>query len=253
MSKILRPTSIALLAVLVSGCPEPDPTPAASDTEANNDDTTSTTAPPTTLDGSTTVVMDTTTSIDPSTGSTETGDPTTGGSECEGPIEPNEDIGSAVGRAVATGTNLGAGDHIENVCELRGVESEGESLSGTSGAGTGGSTSGATTVSDSGFDTGGGQAPTYEEFLVRWTAPAAGTYGFDLGGSDYDTVMSITDACGTSELGCNDDCFDLQSGISLDLAAGDTILIVIAGYSGGVGNFVLNISDAALRCIKGKG
>jgi hypothetical protein len=116
----------------------------------------------------------------------------------------------------------------------------------------GGSDTGvATTFSDTGFDT-GFEPPTYEEYLVRWTAPQAGSYGFDLMGSDYDTIMGITDACGTNDLGCNDDCTDLQSGITLELDADETIMIAIGGFGGGTGAFVLNIQEGTGLVCKGK-
>ena len=51
--------------------------------------------------------------------------------------------------------------------------------------------------------------------------------------------------CG-GELDCNDDCMDLQSGLSRELVAGQTLILVVGGYSGGTGNFVLNISDAGI-------
>jgi hypothetical protein len=253
-------------------------------------DTTSTppvtTLPPTTLDSSgTTVGIDTSTTSDDTsgtssgtssdTGSSSSGDTTTGGVVCEEPLEPDEDIGSAVGRAVATGTNLGAGDRLEDLCGLRvfgGSESDsdfsdtGIFTTGISDTGiittgiftTGFSDTGLITsgfsdtdgltgttggFSDTGFSDSGGEAPTYEEYLIRWTAPAAGSYRFDLSGSDYDTVMGITDACGINELGCNDDCTTLQSQLTLDLAADEVIMIIIGGYAGSTGNFVLSIEE----------
>jgi hypothetical protein len=311
MSKLPAPIALGCLASLLSGCP--DPAPVVETESSSSGDTTSgppaTTLPPTTLDSSgTTVGIDTstTTSGDTSTGTStgndsssgsSSGDTTTGGVVCEEPFEPNEDIGSAVGLAVAMGTNLGAGDHLEDLCGLRtfgfetdtdfsdtdfsdtdfsgtGIFTTGFSDTGifpgtTDFSGTGifttsfsdtgifpGTTGfsdtdifpGTTSFSDTGFDT-DFQAPTYEEYLIRWTAPAAGNYRFDLSESDYDTLLGITDACGTSELGCNDDCNSLQSQLSLDLAADQTIMIIIGGYSGQVGNFVLDIEeDAPSEC-----
>jgi len=99
-----------------------------------------------------------------------------------------------------------------------------------------------------GFDT-GFEPPTYEEYLVRWTAPSAGTYRFDLVGSDFDTLLGIADACGVGELGCNDDCFELQSGLALEVDDGQTITIIIGGFAGQGGEFVLNIEeDAGFEC-----
>ena len=109
-------------------------------------------------------------------------------------------------------------------------------------------TTGFTTFSDTGFDT-EFQPPTYEEYVVRWTAPDAGTYRIDLVGSDYDTMLGIADECGAGEIECNDDCFELQSGLAVAVDDGQTITIIIGGYAGQVGEFVLNIEeDAGFEC-----
>jgi hypothetical protein len=307
----LHPAVVVLvLAPLSLGCPGTEPP--ATETEASSsttaDPSTTTITPPTTLDSSgttTTVGPDTTTtsgdttttgsdgtSTSSSGGSTD--DTTTGAVVCDPPFEVNEDIGSMVGLAVVMNTNLGAGDHYEDLCGLRtfgfetdtdfGTDTEvfpgtdtvfgttffpgtdsfptsgftdsfgGTGLSATSFGGTGGftdtfpGTTGFASFGDTGFDT-GFEPPTYEEYLVRWTAPSAGTYRIDLVGSDYDTLLGIADACGMGELACNDDCFGLQSGLALDVDDGQTITIIIGGYAGQTGEFVLNIEeDAALEC-----
>ncbi len=85
-----------------------------------------------------------------------------------------------------------------------------------------------------------GNAPDY---AFEWTAPAAAQYTFDLVGSDYDTVLYVQDAaCGGNELGCNDDAVGLQSVVSVNLAQDQTVVLVISGWNGGAGNFVLNIN-----------
>ncbi len=307
------PSALALLLVpLALGCPGTENP--VTETEASSSGTTvdpsTGVVPPTTLDSSGTTVGDTSTSGSTSTGPDTTGTDTTGTSSgsssddtttgtvvCENGFEPNEDIGTMVGLAVAMGTNLGAGDHYPNLCNLRTFDTGGSDTDfpdtdtgvfpGTTGftdtfpgsdtfppttsppttgftdtfpsttgfTDTFPSTTGftdtfpvTTTFSDTGFDT-DFQPPTYEEYLVRWTAPSAGTYRIDLGGSDYDTLLGIADACGEGELGCNDDCIGFQSGLAVEVEDGEAITIIIGGYAGGVGEFVLNIEeDATFDC-----
>ncbi|MBC8072699.1 MAG: PPC domain-containing protein, partial [Deltaproteobacteria bacterium] len=85
-----------------------------------------------------------------------------------------------------------------------------------------------------------GDAPDY---AFEWTAPADGSYEFDTIGSDYDTVLYLQDlACGGEELVCNDDAFGVASIVNADLVEGQTIIIVVSGFSGNSGAFTLNIS-----------
>jgi len=87
------------------------------------------------------------------------------------------------------------------------------------------------------------QGSSSPDVAFEWTAPAAGTYTIDTVGSMYDTVLFVLDAtCGGPELGCNDDTYDLQSEVVVSLAAGQTVVIVVDGYSGDTGDFVLQIN-----------
>lgn len=80
------------------------------------------------------------------------------------------------------------------------------------------------------------------DYAIEWTAPADGTYDFDLSGSDYDTVLYLQEAaCGGDQIACNDDNFGVQSFLSVDLVEGQTIIIVVSGYFGSSGNFTLAI------------
>ena len=90
---------------------------------------------------------------------------------------------------------------------------------------------------------GGGGSP---DFQVEYTATQAGRYTFDTVGSSYDTVLSAisTTDCLTS-LACNDDFTGLQSQISVDLTAGQVVLLNVDGFSSGSsGDFVLNAAWA---------
>lgn len=85
-----------------------------------------------------------------------------------------------------------------------------------------------------------GDAPDY---TFEFTAPDTASYTFDLGGSDYDTYLYVQDmACNGLELACNDDFIGLQSQVSVNLVQDQTVVIVVSGYSGNSGNFVLNIN-----------
>ncbi len=119
------------------------------------------------------------------------------------------DIGSAVGFAVAVGTNLGAGDDQQTTC------------TGTAG----------------------------EDVLLFWTAPATQTFNIDTLGSDFDTVVAVLDDCGGMEIGCNDQAFGTnQSSMILDATAGTTYAIVVDGWNSATGNFILNITESNATC-----
>jgi len=82
------------------------------------------------------------------------------------------------------------------------------------------------------------------DVAIEWTAPAADLYTFDLSGSTYDTFLMIQDAaCGGPELGCNDDFNGLQSYLEVNLAAGQTVIVVVSGYFGNSGDYTLAIGN----------
>lgn len=72
---------------------------------------------------------------------------------------------------------------------------------------------------------------TASDAVFEWTAPSAGTYDITTAGSDFDTVLYVVaGGCIGDELACNDDSGGLQSAVSVTLAAGQTIAIVVDGY-----------------------
>ncbi len=85
----------------------------------------------------------------------------------------------------------------------------------------------------------GGSDHTY-----NWTAPFDGVYEFSLAGSNFDTALSIRDgSCTSPELSCDDDgAGDLQSRITMRVFEGQTLTIVIDGFDGDTGNYILEIS-----------
>jgi hypothetical protein len=87
---------------------------------------------------------------------------------------------------------------------------------------------------------GGGDA---NDRVIRFVAPAAGTYTFSTDGSSFDTVLTLHQSC-TTQLACDDDSgLGTQSLLSRVMTAGEVVLIVIDGYNGATGNFVLNITS----------
>ncbi|CAM3595600.1 hypothetical protein G4177_13220 [Corallococcus sp. ZKHCc1 1396] len=75
-----------------------------------------------------------------------------------------------------------------------------------------------------------------------WTAPSSGRFTFTTTGSGYDTILQLMDATSSEVLGCNDDANGtLQSSVSLDLAAGQQLVVVVDGYSERCGEFKLNV------------
>lgn len=115
-----------------------------------------------------------------------------------------EDIGSALGQHLSIGTTVGEDNDLDQMCA------------------NGGSV----------------------DRVIRWVAPADGTYRFDTVGSNYDTALAIYENCVSWEIACNDDVGNgvYASRIVLDVEAGDTLLIAVNGYQGSVGDYVLNVN-----------
>lgn len=75
-----------------------------------------------------------------------------------------------------------------------------------------------------------------------WEADCTGTATFSLCGSGFDTTLAIFDACGGTELACNDDFCGLQSQISLSVTSGTTYFIRVSGFNGATGSYTLNVT-----------
>ena len=91
---------------------------------------------------------------------------------------------------------------------------------------------------DSSCGDGGGRDTTYQ-----FTASAAGTYVFDTEGSTIDTILSVLDGCAGAELACNDDTEGSDSEVVFTMDAGQQVILVVEGYGGEPGAFVLNITQ----------
>jgi len=122
----------------------------------------------------------------------------------------SDDLGSAIGLAVATGTTSGGTSTF-------GTPSECSSLAG--------------------------RGP--DEALV-WTAPADGCYAWSLEDSAFDTVLRVFDSCTSgTELACDDDFFaGGTSAIAAEVPAGLSVILVVDGYAtSSSGAYTLDIYD----------
>lgn len=82
-----------------------------------------------------------------------------------------------------------------------------------------------------------------------FTAPAAGTYTFDTHGSQLDTVIYVLDGtCSGTELACDDDGDGSQSALAVDLAADQTVTVVVDGNDDGGLPFSLRVQDGSHVC-----
>ncbi len=80
-------------------------------------------------------------------------------------------------------------------------------------------------------------------------------YNISLEGSSYDCYLHVNagSGCpGSTQVGCNDDYFGLQSFLSLGLNAGELYYIIVDGYDINAGDYVLTITDnCAIECQPG--
>jgi hypothetical protein len=123
---------------------------------------------------------------------------------------------------------------------------------------------GAQTISDSGTYSGCtfsatsmgagatcGSGGTGADIWYAWTPACSGTYTINTQGSDFDTVLSLHSECRNAQgnnftLICNDDGLPNNlSSLQYNAVAGTRYLIRVAGWSGAVGNFELNIVPPA--------
>jgi hypothetical protein len=82
---------------------------------------------------------------------------------------------------------------------------------------------------------GGGGAP---DATFRFTAPSTARYSFDATGSSFDAVIEVHDtSCGGASLGCA-----VSQPLSLNLMAGQSVIVVIDGYFSSQGPYVLQIN-----------
>ncbi|WP_163988090.1 hypothetical protein [Pyxidicoccus caerfyrddinensis] len=92
-------------------------------------------------------------------------------------------------------------------------------------------------------------SPGGPDVSFKWTAPQAGSFTFTTAGSALDTVLHVYRFSTTALLGCSDDVVagtNFTSSVTLTLAAGDVLRIVVDSYSppnSKNGGFKLNIAS----------
>jgi hypothetical protein len=108
------------------------------------------------------------------------------------------------------------------------------------------SVSGSTLDSADRSTSGCGDNPRSGDYVMEYTAPYRSTYVFDTRGSDFDTVLSLKDGgCLGPVRSCNDD-DDYGNATSMLVATmekGETVALVVDGFQGAEGDFVLNVRD----------
>jgi hypothetical protein len=79
----------------------------------------------------------------------------------------------------------------------------------------------------------GSELIAHNDVFFTFTAKQDSLHVFKLCGSSFDSVMGVLDACDGSVLACNDDACGDDSTIALDMSAGDSVVIVVGGFSAG--------------------
>jgi hypothetical protein len=87
------------------------------------------------------------------------------------------------------------------------------------------------------------------DVTYTWTAPFNGTFTFTTTGSLYDTVLELRAFNTLASLGCNDDNGTLQSTVIASLPVGQTILVVVDGFSTDAGSYRVNITPNLLDAV----
>jgi hypothetical protein len=92
--------------------------------------------------------------------------------------------------------------------------------------------------------------PGQFDVWFRFTPATSGPYSLSTCSAAFDTILSLYDSCGGTEIACNDDSCGLRSSISVSLTAGTTYFIRIAGWGGavGTGNLTIGIPAANDLC-----
>jgi hypothetical protein len=88
-------------------------------------------------------------------------------------------------------------------------------------------------------------AGSARDHSLLWAAPDAGTWRFDSEGSSHDTVLwLLPSGCVGPPLGCSDDAegLGLGSRVEVELVAGQSLVVVVAGFRGRAGDWQLNIA-----------
>jgi hypothetical protein len=77
-----------------------------------------------------------------------------------------------------------------------------------------------------------------------YTATGSGVLTVNMcAGASFDTILSAYDACGGTQIACNDDFCGLQSQITFPITAGTTYKIALSGYNGQSGSGTITFSS----------
>lgn len=71
--------------------------------------------------------------------------------------------------------------------------------------------------------------------VFGWSAPAAGWFEFSTDGSNFDSVLTLRDGCGGTQIGCNDDGsdgFTITSKLDYFLEEGQELVIEVSSFNG---------------------
>lgn len=172
-------------------------------------------------------------------------------SSCQAELACNDDSGGVQSRlernmaanetvlVVVDGYNGGSGAWVLNIAAPGAAfPCQDQDIGGATGASV---ASGNTGVADNDLDPSCGLGNANDQ-AIRFVAPAAAQYTFDTFGSSYDTVLSVWSDCST-QTSCNDDSGVLQSEVILNLAQGEAVIVLVDGYNGATGNWVLNVTS----------
>jgi hypothetical protein len=78
--------------------------------------------------------------------------------------------------------------------------------------------------------------------IIRWEAPASGTWSFTTTGSDFDAAVTVFGQCATA-LTCDDyRAGDDQADARVLLSEGDVVHLAVGGVDGETGTWVLNVA-----------
>jgi len=131
-------------------------------------------------------------------------------------------------------------DHPYDDCATPGVLAEGANFVDTTGASHGSQPASGSNASSC--------YTASEDVWYSYTAPSDGLVIMafcNLDGTpaaDFDTVLSVYDACGGTEVACNDDFCAFMSGLGFIATSGSTYMVNVGGWSGGeVGTGVLSV------------
>ena len=97
-----------------------------------------------------------------------------------------------------------------------------------------------------------GAATGSQNLVTFFVAPQDGDYRFSTLGSNFDTILHArTNSCSGEVLACNDDHDAKTSELTLNLVAGQTLVLVVEGFNRASGNVTLRVEGREEVCDDG--